>query len=119
MPNGNCKHEKCEGPAAGKGYCKRHYRAWKLGKLPKARYKICTAEACRKPRAAGSKCAEHTPVSRRAKAAAAAAEKQAAAPAAPAEPVAPIEVAAAPETTEAANEAPAAAATEGEASDGN
>ena len=81
MPKGNCKQEKCEGPAVGKGYCKRHYRAWKLGKLPKARYKICTAEGCRKPRAAGAKCTEHVPVTRKAKAEAAAAEKKAAAPA--------------------------------------
>lgn len=112
MPKGNCKHDKCEGPAAGKGYCKRHYRAWKLGNLPKARYKICTAEGCKKPRAAGSKCADHVPVSRRAQAEAAAAEKAAKAPAA--EP----EAAAEPAPTEAASAAPEAAA-EGEAGEGN
>jgi len=116
MPIGNCKQDKCEGPVAGKGYCKRHYRAWKLGKLPKARYKICTAEGCRKPRDTGSKCTEHVPVSRRAKAAAAAAEKKAAAPApteaaAPSEPAQPAEEAPAPEAP--------AAAPDGEATEGN
>jgi len=60
MPKGSCKHEGCEAPVAGKGYCKRHYASWKRGALPKARYKICTAEGCRKPRLPlGSKCAEH------------------------------------------------------------
>ncbi len=108
MPTGSCKHDKCEGPAAGKGYCMRHYRAWKLGKLPKARYKICTAEGCRKPRDTGSKCTEHVPVSRRAKAAAAAAEKQVVAAAAAEKQAAAA--AAAPAPTEAA--APAEAAEE-------
>ncbi len=59
MPKGTCKHEGCEGPAAGKGYCARHYKAWRRGTLPKARYKICTNEGCRKPRTIGSKCEEH------------------------------------------------------------
>jgi hypothetical protein len=59
MSKGTCKEEKCSGTVVGKGYCSRHYAKWRRGALPKGRYKICTAEACRKPRAAGSKCAEH------------------------------------------------------------
>jgi len=59
MPKGSCKHDGCEKPSAGKGYCARHYKAWRRGALPKARYKTCTHEACRKPRAIGSKCEEH------------------------------------------------------------
>ena len=60
MPKGNCKSENCAREVVGKGYCARHYKAWRQGKLPKGRYKICTAEGCRKPRAAvGSKCEEH------------------------------------------------------------
>ncbi len=60
MSKGNCKFESCAREAAGKGYCTRHYKQWRQGKLPKGRYKICTAEGCRKPRAAtGSKCEEH------------------------------------------------------------
>ncbi len=59
MSKGTCKFEGCSGPVVGKGYCARHYKRWREGALPKARYKTCTAEACRKPRAIGSKCAEH------------------------------------------------------------
>ncbi len=59
MPKGSCKLDGCEKPVAAKGYCTRHYKAWRRGALPKARYKICTHEACRKPRAIGSKCEEH------------------------------------------------------------
>jgi hypothetical protein len=60
MSKGTCKFEGCSGAVVGKGYCTRHYKRWRQGALPKGRYKICTAEACRKPRASGSKCAEHT-----------------------------------------------------------
>jgi hypothetical protein len=59
MPKGNCKFAGCSGEAVGKGYCTRHYKQWRKGDLPKGRYKICTAEGCRKPRAVGSKCEEH------------------------------------------------------------
>lgn len=60
MPKGTCKFEGCAGEVVGKSYCARHYKQWRQGKLPKGRYKICTAENCRKPRAAlGSKCEEH------------------------------------------------------------
>jgi len=53
---------------------------WKAGEMPKPRYKICTAEKCRKPRAHGSLCEEHFNAQRRAPAAPAA--STAAAPAA-------------------------------------
>ena len=59
MSKGNCKFEGCSSAVVGKGYCSRHYKKWRQGELPKGRYKICTAEGCRKPRAAGSKCEEH------------------------------------------------------------
>ncbi len=60
MSKGTCKFEGCSGAVVGKSYCARHYKQWRQGALPKGRYKICTAEGCRKPRASGSKCAEHT-----------------------------------------------------------
>jgi hypothetical protein len=60
MSKGTCKFEGCAGNAVGKGYCSRHYKRWREGALPKGRYKICTAEGCRKPRANGSKCEEHS-----------------------------------------------------------
>lgn len=59
MSKGTCKFEGCSGATVGKGYCTRHYKKWRQGTLPKGRYKTCTAEACRKPRAVGSKCEEH------------------------------------------------------------
>ena len=59
MSKGTCKFEGCSADVVAKGYCSRHYKKWRQGILPKARYKICTAEACRKPRSAGSKCEEH------------------------------------------------------------
>jgi hypothetical protein len=59
MPKGPCKLEGCEKDAVGKGYCAAHYKQWRRGGLPKGRYKTCTHEACRKPRAIGSKCEEH------------------------------------------------------------
>lgn len=62
MSKGTCKFEGCTAAVIGKGYCARHYKQWRGGSLPKGRYKICTAEACRKPRAVGSKCTEHTKI---------------------------------------------------------
>jgi hypothetical protein len=62
MPNTsvNCKHSDCKRSAdGGKGYCARHYAAWKRGTLPKARFKTCRAEGCRKPVVARGRCAEH------------------------------------------------------------
>ena len=55
-----CKHDGCKQPASGgKGYCSRHYAAWKRGGLPKARYKTCRVEACRKRATARGRCDEH------------------------------------------------------------
>lgn len=59
MSKGTCKREGCSAAVVGKGYCAKHYKEWRRGDLPKGRYKICTAEGCRKPRAVGSKCQEH------------------------------------------------------------
>ena len=60
MPKGTCKFEGCAATAVGKGYCARHYKRWRHGALPKARYKICSSEGCRKPRAVRAKCEEHS-----------------------------------------------------------
>jgi len=60
MTTATCKHDGCTAAAdGGKGYCVRHYRAWKRGKLPKARYDTCRAEGCHKHVAARGRCAEH------------------------------------------------------------
>ena len=59
-PAGKCKHTDCSQPDdGGKGYCRRHYAAWKRGALPKARYKTCRVEGCRKPIVARGRCEEH------------------------------------------------------------
>lgn len=57
---GTCKAADCNREVIAKGYCRKHYRLWKAGEMPKPRYKTCTAENCRKPRFGGSSlCEEH------------------------------------------------------------
>ena len=56
---GTCKAKDCSREVIAKGYCRKHYRLWKAGEMPKARYKICTEEKCRKPRFHGSLCETH------------------------------------------------------------
>jgi hypothetical protein len=81
---GNCKATDCAREVIAKGYCRKHYRLWKHGEMPKARYKTCTFEACHKKRyGTGSLCEEHWTTARGASRTAAAA-----APAAPAAPAA-------------------------------
>lgn len=55
-----CKHEGCSaGADGGKGYCDRHYQAWKRGAMPKARYDTCRVEGCHKRVEARGRCPEH------------------------------------------------------------
>ncbi len=55
-----CSVESCKRPYRAKSFCNVHYRLWRHGELPHPRYKICTKEGCRKPRALpGSLCEEH------------------------------------------------------------
>jgi len=75
---GTCKAADCSREVIAKGYCRKHYRLWGRGEMPKARYRTCTFEKCRKPRVRGSLCEEH----------AAAASGKAVTPAAPAAPAA-------------------------------
>ncbi len=56
---GTCKAKDCSHEVIAKGYCRKHHRLWKAGEMPKARYKICTGENCRKKRFRGSLCQEH------------------------------------------------------------
>lgn len=56
---GSCKAENCAKEVRAKGYCDRHYRSWRRGKLGKPRYNVCTEEGCRKPRSRRSLCEEH------------------------------------------------------------
>ena len=55
-----CRAPKCKQEVRAKGYCRKHYLAWRRGKLgDKHRYKICSKEACRKPAVGGGRCEEH------------------------------------------------------------
>jgi hypothetical protein len=56
---GTCKTADCSREVIAKGYCRKHYRLWKAGEMPKPRYKTCTFEKCRKRRFGGSLCEEH------------------------------------------------------------
>ena len=57
---GSCTAEKCGQPLRAKGYCRKHFLAWRRGELgAHHHYKICTKEGCRKKREFGSLCAEH------------------------------------------------------------
>jgi hypothetical protein len=55
-----CKVEGCKQGVRAKGLCRKHFMGWRRGSLgDHHRYKICSKEACRKPRAKGGLCAEH------------------------------------------------------------
>ncbi len=55
-----CCAPKCKQPVRAKGYCRKHYMAWRRGKIGKKhRYSICSKEGCRKPALLGGRCAEH------------------------------------------------------------
>ena len=57
---GTCSAPNCKLPLRAKGYCRKHFMAWRRGKVgAHHQYKICTKEACRKKREYGSLCAEH------------------------------------------------------------
>ena len=56
---GTCKAEGCEKDVKGKGYCERHYRAWRRGKMGKARYTPCRVDGCTEPATRRSFCPAH------------------------------------------------------------
>ncbi len=56
---GTCKVSDCGKDVTGKGYCEKHYRQWRKGKLGKPRYKTCHAEGCRKPISRRGFCEAH------------------------------------------------------------
>jgi len=68
-----CRADKCKQAVRAKGYCRKHYMGWRRGSVGAAhRYKICSKEACRKPRTKGGLCDEHAGIAPAADAAAAA-----------------------------------------------
>jgi hypothetical protein len=55
-----CSVEKCKQPIRAKGYCRKHFQAWRRGDLGnKHRYKTCSKEGCRKPAQFAGRCEEH------------------------------------------------------------
>ncbi len=74
----SCTVADCKRGYRAKGYCFFHYRKWRRGELPHARYKTCSAPECRKPAVLHGRCEAH------AKGKGAAAAKPAAPAAAPA-----------------------------------
>ena len=54
-----CRIAGCKRAYRAKGYCATHYKAWRQGKLPKSRYKTCSAEECLKPVHQRGLCEEH------------------------------------------------------------
>ncbi len=56
-----CTVKDCKRAYRAKGYCTVHYKKWRRGELEghRARYKLCSKEACRKPAGRGGVCAEH------------------------------------------------------------
>jgi|SRR5882724_1639514 len=56
-----CSADKCKQPVRAKGYCRKHFIAWRRAELGNHhRYKICSKEGCRKPRVLGGLCDEHS-----------------------------------------------------------
>ena len=59
-PGETCSVEKCKQPVSAKGYCRKHFIAWRRGDVgTHHRYKTCSKEGCRKPRKYGGLCEEH------------------------------------------------------------
>ena len=55
-----CNVANCKQAVRAKGMCRKHYIGWRRGAVGAGhRYKICSKEACRKPREFGGFCAEH------------------------------------------------------------
>lgn len=61
---GTCKAASCEKEVRAKGYCDRHYRAWRKGTMGKPRHRSCNEKGCGKAPDRRGLCAEHFAKSR-------------------------------------------------------
>ena len=61
---GTCKAASCAKDVRAKGYCDRHYRAWRKGTMGKPRHRSCNEKGCGKAPARRGLCAEHFAKSR-------------------------------------------------------
>ena len=54
-----CTVEGCKRAYRAKGFCFFHYKKWRAGELPHARYKTCSNEECKKKVFEHGMCEEH------------------------------------------------------------
>jgi hypothetical protein len=54
-----CSVDNCKREYRAKGYCFFHYKKWRQGDLPHARYKTCHQETCKKKIHKAGLCADH------------------------------------------------------------
>jgi hypothetical protein len=54
-----CKAASCDKSIRAKGYCDRHYRAWRKGKLGKPRHPSCNESGCGRAPLRRGLCQEH------------------------------------------------------------
>ena len=56
---GTCKAASCDKEVRAKGYCDRHYRAWRKGTMGKPRHRSCNEKGCGKAPVRRGLCADH------------------------------------------------------------
>jgi hypothetical protein len=56
---GTCKAASCDKEVRAKGYCDRHYRSWRKGKMGKPRHRSCNEKGCGKAPLRRGLCADH------------------------------------------------------------
>jgi hypothetical protein len=56
---GTCKAASCGKEVRAKGYCDRHYRAWRRGTMGKPRHRSCNEKSCGKAPVRRGLCADH------------------------------------------------------------
>jgi hypothetical protein len=54
-----CKAANCDKAVRAKGYCDRHYRSWRKGKMGKPRHRSCNETGCGKAPARRGLCPDH------------------------------------------------------------
>ena len=54
-----CKAEGCDKEVRAKGYCDRHYRSWRKGKMGKPRHRSCNEKGCGKAPLRRGLCLDH------------------------------------------------------------
>ncbi len=54
-----CSVDGCKRPYRAKSYCYFHFKKWRQGELPHARYRICSKAECRKKVLKSGLCEQH------------------------------------------------------------